>query len=386
MPRSPRAEQFSPDEVGYVHLIQRCVRRAYLAGVDALSGKNYEFRREWIRARMERLASVFGIDLLSYAILSNHLHLVVRTRPDVVKTWSDNDVAIRWLKIFPGRRLEEHLGEPTSTDVKALAADPDRIAVIRKRLSNPSWLMKALCEPIARLANQQDEVTGHFWEGRFKAVALIDEAALLACSMYVDLNPIRAAMTESPEQARHTSAYDRMKASKGETIPSAAAELIPIETEEAGKILRNSTPDELRKRKAEAKKRRGPSIARDAWLSPLTLSPKVNQGPQPSQSGVRASDRGFLSLDWKAYWKLLVWTAEQKGKIFSMTSVPKEMESIFQRVGIDGRMFCDLVWNFKKYFGRSSAAGSPKNLKETAERRHSTFTRGQRSAANCFTS
>ncbi|MEQ1827566.1 MAG: hypothetical protein ABL921_16525, partial [Pirellula sp.] len=78
MPRVPRAEVFQPNEVCIVHLVQRCVRKSFLTGGDPVSGKDYSFRREWIRARMERLASVFGIDVLSYAILSNHLHIVAR--------------------------------------------------------------------------------------------------------------------------------------------------------------------------------------------------------------------------------------------------------------------------------------------------------------------
>ena len=265
MPRTPRAEQFDPNQVCIVHLIQRCVRKSFLTGFDESTGKDFSHRREWIRSRMERLASVFGMDVLTYAILSNHLHLVARTRPDVVREWSDSEVALRWLRIFPGTRIDEHLADPTTNAVDTLANNADRIQLIRERLSNPSWFMKALCEPIARLANFQDKVTGHFWEGRFKAQAITDEAGLLACSMYVDLNPIRAAMAATPEESIHTSAYDRIKALTGSTIESAAVDLVAIETEEAGKILRTSTPDQLRKKRAEARKKRGPSILRDAW-------------------------------------------------------------------------------------------------------------------------
>ncbi len=69
MPRVPRAEQFDPNQVGIVHLIQRCVRRSHLAGIDEVTRKDYSHRREWIRCRLERLASVFGIDVLTYAIM-----------------------------------------------------------------------------------------------------------------------------------------------------------------------------------------------------------------------------------------------------------------------------------------------------------------------------
>ena len=321
MPRTPRAEQFDPGQVGIVHLIQRCVRRSYLTGLDETSGKDYSHRREWIRCRMERLASVFGIDVLTYAILSNHLHIVARTRPDVVREWSDKEVALRWLRIFPGCRIDEHLADPTTNAVDTLANNAERIKLIRVRLSDPSWFMKALCEPIARLANFQDKATGHFWEGRFKAQAIADEAGLLACSMYVDLNPIRAAMATTPEESLHTSAYDRIKALEGKTIQSAAVALVAIETEEAGKIRRTSTPDQLRKRNAEAKRKRGPSILRDAWLSPLTLNERGKPGAQPSRSGVRASDKGFLWMSLADYLKLLKWTVSINSKCLQLMGI-----------------------------------------------------------------
>lgn len=383
MPRTLRAEQFDPKEICIVHLVQRCVRRAYLAGQDAVTGKDYGFRREWIRCRMERLASVFGVDILTYAILSNHMHLVVRTRPDVVQAWADDEVALRWLRIFPGKRFDEQLAEPTTVDVRALAGNKERIAVVRARLSDPSWFMRALSEPIARLANGQDECTGSFWEGRFKAQTIADEAGLLACSMYVDLNPIRAALAESPEQAVHTSAYDRIAALQGKTIPSAAAELVAMEPEEKGKIIRTSTQEMLRKRKAEMKKKRGPSILRDAWLAPLTLDERGKPGPQVCKGNIRASDKGFLSIKLEGYLKLLDWTGRQRSG--EKASIPAELLPILDRLGIAGEMWRDLVWNFKRYFGRSSAAGSPQSLKDSAAKRNREFAHGQKLVRKCFT-
>ncbi len=381
MPRPSRSEQFLPTEVCIVHTVQRCVRRAFLAGKDPLTGKDFDARREWIRRRLEILAAVFGVDVLTYAILSNHMHLILRNRPDVVKTWSDRDVAERWLKVFPGRRLDEHLGQPTQNDIQTLVRNKKRLATVRLRLSDISWFMRSVSEPIARLANKQDECTGRFWEGRFKAQRITDESGLLACAMYVDLNPIRAAMAATAEQSRHTSAFDRIGALKGDQVDSAASQLVPISTDEAAELIKN-TPVERRSTVAAAVKRTGRRrIPRDGWLSPLKLKERSSPGPQASRSGVRASDKGFLSMSLRDYLRLLDWTGRQ-GRKDKRGQIPSGLQSILSRLGIEGSMWCDLVWNFKRYFGRS--AGSPASLQADAARRGRHWTRGQRAAAVCF--
>jgi REP element-mobilizing transposase RayT len=385
MPRPQRCEQFDPAEVCVVHAVQRCVRRAFLAGVDRETGKDYSFRKEWIRRRLEALASVFGIDVLSYAVMSNHLHVILRNRPDVVAAWSDREVAIRWLRVFPGRRLEEHLAEPTDNDVNTLARDKDRIAVIRTRITDFSWFMRALAEPIARMANHQDECTGRFWEGRFKAQRIVDEAGLLACSMYVDLNPVRAAMAAQPESSLHTSAYDRIESGKGSQIDSAAFDLVPVSTAQAGKTLRETPPDKLRKqRKAKRRNPTGRRIRRDGWLSPLTLQPQtLSSNPQVHRDGLRASDKGFLHLQLRDYLRLLRWTAKQR--VGGMTeSIPTAVAVTLRQLGIEATMWRDLVWNWQKYFGRSGCAGSPQSMQADAEQQGRHWHRGQRAASACF--
>jgi hypothetical protein len=72
--------------------------------------------------------------------------------------------------------------------------------------------MAALCEPMARRANREDGCTGRFFEGRYKSQRIANEAALLACSMYIDLNPVRAALAETPETSEFTAAFERIAA------------------------------------------------------------------------------------------------------------------------------------------------------------------------------
>jgi hypothetical protein len=325
--------------------------------------------------------------VLSYAILRNHLHVILRNRPDVVAAWSDQEVAVRWLRVFPGRRLDEHLADPTDVDVQALANNRERMTTIRQRLSDISWFMRALCEPIARLANRQDECTGRFWEGRFKAQRIADEAGLLACAMYVDLNPIRAALAETPDQAIHSSAYDRIQGEKGVEIDSAAFDLVAMTLEERAKEIRTTTPAQ-RKQKAKARgsRQRGRRVRRDSWLAPLPLNRRtLASNPEVSHSGVRASDKGFLNLAWREYLELLRWTAAQ-GADFAQRNVPKKLVEILSSLGIQASMWRDLVWNYKKYFGRSGCAGSPAAMAADARRHNRSWYQGHRQASQCFAS
>jgi hypothetical protein len=67
-----------------------------------------------------------------------------------------------------------------------------------------------LNETIARRANEEDGCSCRFWKGRFKSQALLDEAALLTCMSYADLNPVRERIADMPETSDFTSIQERI--------------------------------------------------------------------------------------------------------------------------------------------------------------------------------
>ncbi|MCU7838545.1 MAG: transposase [Candidatus Thiodiazotropha sp. (ex Troendleina suluensis)] len=208
MPK-PRKALISLEATPYYHCISRCVRRAFLCGQDAFSGKSFEHRREWIQTRLFELADIFAIDLCGYAIMSNHVHLVLFVDEEVAAGWEALEVVERWHRLFSGSLLSQRFIAGDSLSIAERKALDKQIACWRTRLMKISWFMRCLNEPIARQANREDGCTGRFWEGRFKSQALLDEKALVACLTYVDLNPVRAGMAQSPEASEFTSIADR---------------------------------------------------------------------------------------------------------------------------------------------------------------------------------
>ncbi len=197
----------------------------------------------------------------------------------------------------------------------------------------------------------------------------MDETGLLACAMYVDLNPIRAAMVESPDKANHTSAHDRIHAAEGKQINSAAFDLMPITNQEVGDKIKN-TPVAEQKKQLKAKKRNptGRKIACDSWLSPLMLDkPILSLDSQVHSDGLRASNQGFLQIKWEDYLRLLNWTAKQ-GIDGVVANAPPKLTTLLASLGIESMMWRDMVWHFKKYFGRSMCIGSPAAMDEDAKK------------------
>ena len=215
----PREVLISLDATPYYHCVSRCVRRAFLCGWDERTGQCFEHRRQWIEDKLLALAQIFAVDICAYAVMSNHYHVVLHINQAQAANWKLHAVVKRWHLLCKGSALSQRFARSEALDAMELARLTEVAEVWRTRLMDISWFMRMLNESIAREANREDQCTGRFWEGRFKSQALLDERALAACMAYVDLNPIRAKMANTPEASAHTSVKRRIKAAGNRRQP-----------------------------------------------------------------------------------------------------------------------------------------------------------------------
>jgi REP element-mobilizing transposase RayT len=221
---TPRSWVAPPGTGGTFHVISRCTRRAWLLHGD------HAHRREWFCALAAELLAEFRIDLHAYALMANHVHLVLRPRPDLVAGLSDLQVAEAGHRVMP---LRGGAGRsplpPTAAVHQQLAEATAWQQEYRLRLCSLSWLLRCLKQRFAKRANVESACTGHFWESRFHSVPLLDLGAVVACMAYVDLNPFRAGVVSRPEEAAYTSLGARLgSVPLGQGEAALAAHLTPL--------------------------------------------------------------------------------------------------------------------------------------------------------------
>jgi len=315
MPQA-RNTQISITDTPYYHCMGRCVRRAFLCGEDSATGRDYSHRKVWIVDRLRELAEAFTIDVCAYAIMSNHYHLVLRINADESKELSEDDVIERWMSLFNGNVLiTRYINGECHTSAEQDKAR-EVIGEWRERLSDISWFMRCLNESIARQANAEDKCTGRFWEGRFKSQALLNEQAVLSCMVYVDLNPVRAKLSDNLEESDFTSIQQRITAYSNRV------------TKGVERVTNKSKP---------------------VKLAGFTNGSNISKG---------------IPYSLKDYFELADWT----GRVIredKRGSIPDKEPKVISKLGIDKDMWMDTV----KEYGKTHHAfiGSEKQLKEVCE-------------------
>jgi hypothetical protein len=171
MPTCARGEIVRDGEIAIYHCWSRCVQRAFLCGEDPYTGRDFSHRREWIEKLLVYQAEVFAVDLANYNVLSDHAHQIVRTRPDIAATWSDEQIACRWKMAWPEWNGKDWTREPTDEEVRELLLNEKKMTLARYGLSSLSWFLARTKEPISRLCNCEMRTKGHFWNRPSSCVA-----------------------------------------------------------------------------------------------------------------------------------------------------------------------------------------------------------------------
>jgi REP element-mobilizing transposase RayT len=352
----PRGRYVIEGQEGVYHCFSRCVRRAFLYGFDAFTRRDFSHRKAWLVERLRFLAGIFAIEVCAYAVMENHYHAILRTRPDIVAQWSDREVASRWLRLFPQYRdLSGSPLPPEEKEISALADCPKRIAELRQRLSSLSWFMGRLNEFIARAANNEDKVKGRFWEARFKCQALLDEAAIAACMVYVDLNPIRAGLAGTPEESDFTSIQERIRAWQRETMTAASVPREVAQGTQSGSFARdtqmpenvpsNLTPERI---SAIGKNLEGAALS-DGWLCPIQSDSQC---------------RGILQMTATEYFDLV----DKSGRMIrsdKRAAIDADLAPILLRIGANPEAWLETISRFGSRF--RLAAGLLSNLRSFAD-------------------
>jgi len=339
-----RQELVDLDSTPYYHCICRCVRRAFLCGEDHLTGINYEHRKVWVVERLSLLSEVFAIDVCAFAVMSNHYHVVLRVNYHESEALGDQEVADRWKKLFTlpllvARYLKGEGGAAESVKAQEI------IQLWRDRLIDLSWFMRTLNEFLARKANVEDRCTGRFWEGRYKSQALLDDAAVLTCMSYVDLNPVRAGIAETPEESDFTSIQQRIQAWQ-----------------------QNQTKEEEEPAQKE-------SIAVPDVTPKVRLMRLIKASSDKNPHAVGYTTRDYLELvDWVGR----VIRDDKRG------AIPEDVPPILDRLGLDAEAFIDHLRDTKKRQVLPRAIGSVEKMKVLAKKLQQKFIRGQGAALKLY--
>lgn len=350
MSRKARKESINPSVIQVVHVWNRCIRGMQLCGTDPVTGVDHEHRRGWSRDRLEHLARIFSIEIITFAIMHNHTHLVLRSRPDIARKWSPETVARRWLMSTPKRDRTGKIIEPSAKQIQEIVDKPELVEKLRLQLSDVSWWMRSYAQHIASRANREDNQRGHFWEDRFKAHVLVDRASILRCMLYVDLNPIRANIAGSIEQSDYTGAKDRLDDLR-----------IHVATETDNRItLRVESGSDT----AQWERLDHPC---SGWLSPIEIdahhseSARKTDGVEESETPTRprrVSQRGAVRISLTKY-LLLLELVGRHPRVGGSGFISAEAVPILQQLNMEPNGFFESVWLFGRRF-KSTTRGRSK--------------------------
>ena len=193
---SGRKRMRMTDCVACYHVMSRVVNGEFLLG---------SIEKEALRRMMWRMATFSGVEILTYAIMDNHFHILLKV-PEQKS----------WLKRFEGKEGEERFFEHLSlvyskafisqfrSEITELRNRHEEDAAqallerLQQRFCDLSLFVKELKERFSRWYNKQKGRRGTLWMDRFKSVLVESGEALQTMAGYIDLNPVRAGIVKDP--------------------------------------------------------------------------------------------------------------------------------------------------------------------------------------------
>ena len=234
-------------------------------------------------------------------------------------------------------------------------------------------------------------------------MALLDEAAILACSVYVDLNPIRAGLATTPEESAYTSGCDRIRSmleistrltskdehSSLETCERPDAWLCELTLQETATEPASTTAVGAASPPQESASQAGP-VATAVADAVGGSQPSADSGPTsgvaapveaPRRLHVRASDQGFLPIEVEHYVMLLDWTGREL-RADKRGAIPDHLAPIVDRLGLNRSNWVETVRGFGRLF--KQAAGRSSSLVDAAACRSRRWFQGKAAARAAF--
>ena len=185
--------------LGFGTSYYHCVSRI----VDARFRLNAR-EKERFRELMRRVAAFSGVEVLTYALMDNHIHLLLRV-PEK-RVLPEGEVLDRIAALYGrnhAKSVEKNLNQYRK-DGQAAKAD-GLLLYYTRRMHDLSAFMKMLLQRYSQSYNRRYDRRGHLWEDRFKSVLIEGKpGALSTIAAYIDLNPVRAGVVKTPERYRYS--------------------------------------------------------------------------------------------------------------------------------------------------------------------------------------
>ncbi len=182
------------DRAAYYHVISRTV-----LGLRLFEDTDKEVLRRMLR----KVAFFCGIEVLTYCIMGNHFHILIKV-PER-KDLSDSEIVKRFARLYP-EPTKYQLLSPEMLKRKLRAGGEEAEALRWKylsRMGDLSQFMKLLKQRFAIWYHKNHGTYGTLWADRFKSVLVEGKAsALSVVSAYIDLNPVRAGLVADPKDYR----------------------------------------------------------------------------------------------------------------------------------------------------------------------------------------